>query len=411
MGLDILLSPIFCLMMLPGTGNPNVWSLTPFNQSGTPPAMIWQNNLKTPIYNTPLVIGQTIYIGGLDSTLYALDLPTGKIQWTFKTGGDIRSDVISDGQRLYLTAGDGVLYCLLKDKPQLVWKSTCGKDKKYDLFSFADYYQSTPVLANGKLYYGTGDGKMQAVNPETGTVIWTFTTGNVVHGKVAVGDSVVYFGSFDGFVYALDAFSGSLKWKFKSIGHRFFPVGEMQGDALYYDGIVFIAGRDFNFYALDAEEGHGLWNKSFEKGWALGKPLIRDSVLYVGTSDDRILLALDPFNGRTRWQADARFNIFGSVAIDNDELFLGTLNGRLLCLDVKTGHLNWQLDSDSYRQNRSKYLTGDDQFRPDIGTIIRQDTDILTMYYELGAIFSTPVVTEKLLLVTSSDGLIRAFQR
>jgi eukaryotic-like serine/threonine-protein kinase len=405
------LSPIISLMIMLGIGNPYVWSLTPLTPSGTPPGIIWQNNLKTPIYNTPLVIGQTVYVGGLDSTLYALDLATGKVQWNFKTGGDIRSDVISDGQRLYLTTGDGALYCLLTDKPQLVWKSTSGKDKKYDLFSFADYFQATPVLAHGNLYFGTGDGKMHAINPQTGALIWSFPTGNVVHGKVAVGDSLVYFGSFDGFVYALDAFSGTLIWKFKSIGHRFFPAGEMQGDALYYDGIVFLAGRDYNLYALDAASGHGHWNKSFEKGWALGKPVVHDSVLYVGTSDDRIQLALDPLDGRIRWQVDAQFNIFGSVAFDDNELYFGTLNGRLKCLDINTGRLKWQIDSESYLQNRSKYLTGDDQYRPDIGTIIRQDADILKMYYDLGAIFSTPILTTEMLLVTSTDGWIRAFQK
>src|SRR6185503_8245475 len=120
---------------------------------------------------------------------------------------------------------------------------------------------------------------------------------SVVHSSPGCYKDQLIIGSFDGYLYSLDRKNGSLTWKFKSIGQRYFPKGEMQGSPLVYDNMVFVGSRDYNFYTLDAAKGYGLWNKQFPRGWAMGKPAVYSGTVYVGTSDDKLLVAFNPATG------------------------------------------------------------------------------------------------------------------
>ena len=66
---------------------------------------------------------------------------------------------------------------------------------------------SSPAVADGKVYVGSGDNKvycLDAVGNGDGTtnVIWDYTTGNNVLSSPAVADGKVYVGSYDDKVYA-----------------------------------------------------------------------------------------------------------------------------------------------------------------------------------------------------------------
>ncbi|RZB13734.1 hypothetical protein StrepF001_42475 [Streptomyces sp. F001] len=64
---------------------------------------------------------------------------------------------------------------------------------------------SSPAVANGIVYIGSGDGRIYALNAASGNVRWTYETGDVVWSSPTVADGIVYIGSIDHRVYALDA--------------------------------------------------------------------------------------------------------------------------------------------------------------------------------------------------------------
>ena len=61
---------------------------------------------------------------------------------------------------------------------------------------------SSPAIANGIVYIGSGDDKLYAFNATTGATLWTGTTGGAVNSSPAVANGIVYVGSDDGKVYA-----------------------------------------------------------------------------------------------------------------------------------------------------------------------------------------------------------------
>ena len=365
-----------------------------------PPQIAWEFSTGSALFSSPAVSERMVFFGGLDSICYALDLRTGKELWRFRTKGEIRSNACIGENVIFLNGGDGAIYALNKYTGKQVWKFNTQGEKKYD---FADYFHSSPVLKNGVLYFGSGDGSVYAILAETGVLKWEYKTGDIVHTTPALDHDKVFFGSFDGYVYALESGTGELIWRFKTIGHRYFPVGEVQGSPSVFKELVFIGARDYNVYALDQNKGFSHWNKAFTNGWGLSNN-IHDTVLFTGSADERVLIASDPETGREYWKRNMEFLVFGNNAYSENMLYLGTTNGKLHGIKKTTGETIWSFETETYQENRYKYFKPDDSYRDDIYSIIRSNEEFLDVECELGGIFSTPVISEGLILFTSTNG-------
>ncbi len=366
------------------------------------PAVKWTFKTGQPIYSSPVLDNGRVYFGGLDSVLYTLNAGSGKEIWRFRTGGGIRSEVCIAGSILYLNGGDGILYALDKESGKVIWKFLTGGEKKYD---FADYFHSTPVFYEGCVFLGSGDGNMYALNAMSGTLIWKFSTGAIIHNKPAISNNRIFFGDFDGYVYALDVKSGEHIWKFKTVGHRYFPKGEVQGSPAVFGRQLFIGARDYNIYALDQGKGYSHWNKVFTNGWGLANQ-VYDSVLYTGGADEKVLVASDPVTGKELWKTSMGFLIFGNNAFSGNMMFVGTTIGKLHGIDIRTGSRIWSFKTESYLKARTKYFKPDDSYRDDIYSIIKSNEQFLEVEIELGGIFSTPLIYEDKIFFTSTNGML-----
>jgi len=377
------------------------------------PTVQWKFKIKQPFFSSPIINEGTVYVAGLDSTLYALELTTGNVKWKLKTNGEIRSTVVIEGSRIYLLGGNGVLSCIDKNTGKPIWRSVFDNtalflaERRYD---FADYFHSSPVVHDGILYFGTGNGRFNAVSADNGEIVWSFKAGDIIHNTPVVIKDKVYFGSFDGFVYALNIRTGQIVWKFKSVGQQYFPNGEMQGSPSTGYGTLFIGGRDYNLYALNANGGYANWNRKFQGGWALSTT-VEDTVLYVGTSDDRLLLAFDARNGQELWKTNVKFNIFGGCAFTSGMVYVGSIWGKLFGVDKKTGTIKWAFATDGYTSNHLKYFKADDTYRDDIGTILRSPIEWIGAEYRMGGIFSTPSISGNSMVFSSTEGVVYCLRR
>jgi outer membrane protein assembly factor BamB len=148
--------------------------------------------------------------------------------------------------------------------------------------------------------------------------------------------------------------------------------------------------------------------KQFPQGWAI-PATYNDSVVYVGTSDDRQLFALDISTGREMWRAEAGFNIFGGCAVGDKTGYFGTLAGKVHGIDLTNGHIIWTIELDGYKANHLSWLKPDDSYRDDIRHLINTPIDMLAMYRQLGGIFGAPAIAGKRLVVAGYDGWVYCF--
>ena len=102
-----------------------------------------------------------------------------------------------------------------------------------------DFYLSSPAVANGLVYFGSGDGNIYAVDGASGALKWKFTAGDVVHASPAIAGGLVLVGSWDTNFYALDAATGAERWRFKTgDDENMHNQTGIQSSAAVADGIV-----------------------------------------------------------------------------------------------------------------------------------------------------------------------------
>jgi len=376
-------------------------------RSGNPqPVVAWTFATRAAVVSSPVVDGGLVYFGSEDSTWYALELATGKVKWKLPTRAAIRSTPFVYGSQVFLAGGNGVLTCVNKINGAVVWRIVFDQtavfmgERSYD---FADYYHSSPLVADGILYLGTGNGVMSAYLATTGVLLWRYQAGDIIHCRPVIAGDKIVLGCFDGYVYALNKRDGQLAWRFKTIGHQYFPKGEAQG-MLATDGQrVFVGARDYNFYAIDAASGTVSWNLKFSNGWAMSAT-VADTVVYIGTSDDRVMVAADARSGREYWRTNVNFNTFGGAVSGAQNICFGTIWGKAYALDRRTGAVRWTFETQGYREHHLQYFDEDDRFRTDIGSILRSPFAWVMAEHQMGGVFSTPALSGDMMVVTTTDG-------
>lgn len=189
----------------------------------------WIFKAGGPIVTSPAIANGVVYIGAMDGHLYAIDQETGKEKWNFKSRMPIASSPAVGANAVYFVSGAGSLAALDLQTGKPKWVLPVEYERKFEAKNLHGYpsaeqtipdawdiFLSSPAVANGKVYFGSGDGNVYAVDAETGTLQWKFPTKDVVHSSPAVVNGVVYIGSWDSYLYAIDAESGQQKWAFKS---------------------------------------------------------------------------------------------------------------------------------------------------------------------------------------------------
>jgi outer membrane protein assembly factor BamB len=215
--------------------------------AGIHPRVRWTKHIGVS-ETSPIVVGNRLYIGDAEGTVYCLNPGDGSAIWTFHAGGAVKGAIAYDGGRVFFGAYDGRLYALSASDGKLLWRAQSDRD----WFGGHGTFYSTPTVAYSRIYLGSTDGHVYSFGEESGTRRWAYATGGYVYGSPAVWRGRVFVGSYDHTFYALDAATGALLWKFRAIG----PIS---GSATVVDGIVYFATVKRRTYGLDARTGKELW--------------------------------------------------------------------------------------------------------------------------------------------------------
>ncbi len=194
---------------------------------------------------SPLLAYGRVYVGDWLGMVYALDARTGRVDWSFETGGAVKGGVALSGNRVFVGSYDGDLYALDAATGHLLWRAAG--------LSGSGAFYSTPSVAYGRVYIGSTDDRVYSFGAPTGSLSWSFRTGGYVYGSPAVWKGLVLVGSYDHTFYALDAADGRERWRFSANG----PIS---GSATVVDGIVYFATLRGRTYALDASSGRLVWS-------------------------------------------------------------------------------------------------------------------------------------------------------
>jgi outer membrane protein assembly factor BamB len=379
------------------------------------------------IVSSPVYQDGAIYFGGDDGNVYAVDAADGHQLWKRTTGGPVAATPAISGETLYVGSYDGKFYALDKRTGTPRWKFTTGGERRFEAKGLHgmqpksqtiadpfDVYLSSPVVVEGAVYFGSGDGNLYALDAESGELRWKFKTGDVVHASPAYADGVVFFGSWDSFFYAVDARTGVERWRFHGgedpLIHN--QVG-FQSSPAVVDGVVYTGCRDSNLYALDAVTGKEKWRFNNSGSWVISSPAVTQGKVIFGTSDSSLYLVLDAETGKPMVRQEGKAYVFSSPSVAGSLVFIGVLNGTLEARDLDSGNLLWEFQTEASKRNNGWVLTADRKFNAPMlfWSNWREGPIVATVQqFGVGSIFSSPLVIGGVVFFGSTDGNLYALE-
>jgi outer membrane protein assembly factor BamB len=386
----------------------------------------WRFATRGKIFSSPAVLDGVVYVGSTDGNLYAVRAADGSLVWRFPTHGPVNSSpAVADGL-VYFSSLDGNVYAVNTSDGRERWHfATAGErrftapgihgiEPKHEMMADPfDVFLSSPAVANGVVYIGSGDHNVYAIDAATGRLRWTFSTGNVVHASPAVADGMVFIGSWDRNFYALDAATGTLRWKFQTGDDRstYNQVG-IAGSAAVAGGMVYFGCRDSFVYALDERTGHLRWKHDEHGSWVIATPAIASGTIYYAASDERTFFALDAETGAKRFSVGYGAYTFSSPSLAGGVAYFGMSDGRLYGVDASTGAIVARFQTDASRRDLATHLDKNgnldvDGFfaEPTLGGIYAGLNDLFT---GVGSIFGSPAISGGTLYIGSTEGVLYA---
>jgi eukaryotic-like serine/threonine-protein kinase len=290
----------------------------------------------------------------------------GGVRWRVQTGGQVRSSPAVTATRVYIGSGDGSLYAIDRATGRVIWRFAAGGT-----------VDASPAVAGGLVVAATLSGRIFAVDERTGTLRWSMRTGAALppnatqaggwdmfaSSPVVAGETVV-IGGGDGGIYALDLRSGKQQWTYKT-------TGRVRATPAVKDGVVITGSWDGRVYALDLATGKERWvhrtagdtldsNKwGFDRRAIQSSAAIVDGAVYVGSRDGGFYM-LDAATGTRHWRFTHRGSwVVGSPVVKAGRAYVGSSDGHFIqAVDVASGNELWRVNT-VFNTNSSPTLLGD----------------------------------------------------
>jgi outer membrane protein assembly factor BamB len=385
----------------------------------------WSFHTGGEVVSSPAVVNGVVYVGSNDGKLYAIDEQTGAQKWSFATESRVPSSPAVSGGVVFFGSFDGNFYAVDAATGKLRWKFANPGERRFTATHLHgslpageampdpfDVYLSSPAVANGTVYFGSGDSNVYALDAAAGSLRWKFKTGDVVHASPAIADGRLYIGSWDSFFYALDAATGKELWRFKTgEDPQYHNQVGIQSSATIADGVVYFGCRDSNLYALDAATGHLRWKFNNKGSWVITSPVVRNKKIYFATSDTALLHALNADGTPVGSPLHFFWPIFASPSIAGDTLYVCGQDGKVVAVDLSAWKVAWTFETDGSKKNLAGWSKPDGKpnYEAAFASPFYDDMIIgVSKTHTVGTINASPVISGDTVYLGSADGNLYA---
>ncbi|MFZ1075607.1 MAG: PQQ-binding-like beta-propeller repeat protein [Minisyncoccia bacterium] len=284
--------------------------------------------------STPAIDAANVYFGTDDGYVYALAQDSGAEHWRFKVGLRPRgpytiSNLLRADSAVFFTSKNGKVFALNADTGKMLW-----------VFDDADWCTSNIAISAEKksLFVGINAGwfnkrnYLVALDAENGDEKWRIPTPEQVLTVTvdASNQERIAVGCADGTFLMLRAKDGSQMWSFKT-------GAKITGNSARIPKIggIVVGSYDSFLYILEEETGTPVHKIEFEFGIAT-TPLVIDTHIIVSGLDKKVY-CISALTAEILWQFETKGRIFADPVFINGRIFVGSNDSRLYELDPATG--------------------------------------------------------------------------
>jgi outer membrane protein assembly factor BamB len=233
-----------------------------------------------------------------------------------------------------------------------------------------DYFsRSTPIVAYEKLYTSSREGDVAALDVDTGKTLWSVDLREdhedrgffesrhsaLLSGGPTAGINKIFIGSENGKVFALDAETGTVDWQSKI-------KGEVLAAPAIDSGVLAVNTASGILKAFNASNGEELWKVEQDTPSltlrGISAPAISSGGVFVGTPDGNLTVYIID-NGQQGWSAivgepsgstefERVIDVDASPVVFGDRVYSISSRGNLVAIDLRSGQVVWKRQYSSH---------------------------------------------------------------
>lgn len=230
------------------------------------------------------------------------------------------------------------------------WSFSVGDTPPSQVVNLAPAYKDNMVVA------ASYNGKVAAVDANSGKVLWQVKTNQQLTSGVTIGESAIYIGTLGGKLLALSKTSGKVLWQ-KQLGSSLYAPVAVDAQTV----VAHVHNGDI--VALEAKTGKQLWSYTADQPSLLlagdSAPVISSGVVLVGLHSG-LLISLNLKDGSVKWSTPialpsgstdvARMvDIVAKPLIENGMVYIASYNGEIAAVSLDSGKVIWSHPVSTYR--------------------------------------------------------------
>jgi outer membrane protein assembly factor BamB len=286
--------------------------------------ILWSKKLATGVVSGPTIDQGFLILSTDSSSIIALNQTNGNELWHSKVSGDVLGQTAIAHGKVIAKTIDGNLYAFDLKTGNKLWVSEHGAP------SLILKASASPVVINNTVLVGYSDGKMDAVDIQTGEVLWqrsiAFASGSSdverlvdIDADPIVQGDVALLASYQGYVGALSLSDGQFIWRKPA---STFTNLAVKGKTLY------MTDSNDVIWAFNKKNGQVEWKQDALKARRLTEPVLMGNYLIVGDKTGMLHL-LSTETGEFISRAALGSAIYVAPSVSGNNIYVMTGNGKL----------------------------------------------------------------------------------
>ena len=276
---------------------------------------------------------QTLFAADHSGTVVALEVDTGRQQWSVNLDLPISGGLGYGDQKVVLGTIEGQVYTLNAQDGSVLWSSSVSSE-----------VLSTPSVNSDIVVAQSIDNRIYAFDAETGEELWQHDAGAPILSVRGNSSSMILnnmvIAAFDnGKLTAFNSENGSLIWETRLA----VPKGrtelermiDIDGEPILVGDIIYSVSYQGRLGALTRGTGRNLW---FQDSSSHHSPAYSDGKLFVTEANNHSVKAYKAGNGQLLWNNDQlAYRELNGPATFVNTIAVADAEGYLHLLDTETG--------------------------------------------------------------------------
>jgi outer membrane protein assembly factor BamB len=251
--------------------------------------VLWRQRVDAPVSGAPATDGEAVYVTGRDGSAWAVSAADGKVIWQVVGSPGVTGFVgtaaptIGDRAVIFPTAAGELMAVLKIGGGTRIWQKSLAGKRLGRAYALSADVTGDAVIADGRIYAGTGAGRTVAMSASSGERIWSAGEGAL--GPVVLAGGSLFLVNDEARLVRLDAATGETIWSVEMPYYTKEKIKRRKGIYAHYGpvlagGRIMVVSSDGLLRAFDPTDGT-LTHTTEIPGGAATQPAVAGGTLYV----------------------------------------------------------------------------------------------------------------------------------